>query len=288
MNEPSIGTRKRTMTENAKLAIYAVVAVVVGLVGFAVSGQFESIQATTPDPPVAGPGPETSTTINTTSTSLENRTTDPSAEVSTPTTSAGPAVFSVSVDTVDFGDDGTVDEIRIANVGGQAGQFTVSASTEVVILASGAGELAAGESIPFQIGLDRDTIEEGELEATVTVAWEGGEETVAIAASQVDNPIIHNPQASPSEVQVDGECAGGRTSVSARIRDTSEFTGLVRWSPDGGSTRETEMVSVGNEIYEAEIGPFTSVGVKEARIVATDTYGNAGGATVNINVTDCA
>ena len=197
-------------------------------------------------------------------------------------------MFTVSATEVAFGDDATTGGFEITNTGAQAGQFRVTTSSEVVLLSSDGGELGPGESMDFQVGLDRDAIEEGDFEATVTVAWTGGEQTISVTGSQIDNPVIHNPQASPSEVQVDGECVGGRTRVSARIRDTSEFTGVVRWSPDGGSTRETEMVPVGNEIFEAEIGPFTAVGVRDARIVATDTLGNAGGASVNITVTDCS
>jgi len=286
-NNPREGTSGgRGMTETAKLAIYGVVAVVVGLIGLAIASQFEPLQASSSDNPVAAP--EVVTTTTSTTAVVGSPTTSATAVSQSPTTQSGPAAFTVSVESVDFGDDATTGGFEITNTGGQTGAFTVTTSSEVVLLASGGGEVAPGETVEFPVGLDRDVIEEGELEATVTVAWDGGTHTIAITGSQVDNPIIHNPQASPSQVQVDGDCVGGRTTISARIRDTSEFTGVVRWSPDGGGSRETEMVHSGNEIYEAEIGPFTAVGSREARIVATDALGNAGGATVTVTVTDCA
>ena len=286
-NGTGTGLSGQGMTDTVKLVIYGVVAVVVGLIGLTISNQFEPLLATPSGGPVAAPDVETTTTTSTTA-AIGAATTSSTTAPSDPTTQAGPAVLTVSVAAVDFGDDATTGQFEITNSGGQPGQFTVTASSDVVLLASDGGEVAPGETVAFQVGFDRETVEEGELEATVTIAWDGGEHTVAITGSQIDNPVIHNPQASPSEVQVDGACVGGRTRVSARIRDTSEFTGVVRWSPDGGGSRETEMVSVGNEIYEAEIGPFTVVGSQEARIVATDTLGNAGGASVNINVTDCS
>lgn len=286
MDEESGLTEKKPLTEKAKLGAYGAVALVVGLIGIAISSQFDPLQASSPGGPVATP--EAVTTTTSTTVAAGDTTTPSGASTTSPTPQAGPATFSVSAEVVDFGDDATTGGFEITNSGSQAGQFTVTASSEVIMLASEGGELGPGESMEFQVGLDREVIEEGELEATVIVAWDGGEQTVAVIGSQFDNPIIHNPQASPSEVQVDGECVGGRTTVSARIRDTSEFISIVRWSPDGGGTRETEMVHAGNEIYEAEIGPFTAVGSREARIVATDTLGNAGGANVDITVTDCA
>lgn len=104
-----------------------------------------------------------------------------------------------------------------------------------------------------------------------------------------DLPIIHNPQASPASIEVSGDgCSNDQTTISARVRDTSPLESvLVRWSPDGGAQRETAMESVGNDMFEAVIGPFTTAQTAEARIVAFDDRGNAGGASATVTVVAC-
>jgi hypothetical protein len=47
------------------------------------------------------------------------------------------------------------------------------------------------------------------------------------------------------------------------------------------------MESVGNDMFEAVIGPFTTVQTAEARIVAFDDRGNAGGASASVTVNAC-
>jgi hypothetical protein len=47
------------------------------------------------------------------------------------------------------------------------------------------------------------------------------------------------------------------------------------------------MGPVGNDIFEGVIGPFVNPQTAAARIVATDQFGNAGGATVEVVVAAC-
>jgi hypothetical protein len=104
------------------------------------------------------------------------------------------------------------------------------------------------------------------------------------------SPILHNPQASPAQVEVSGnpDCLDTSTTVSVRIRDRSPLeTVVVRWSPDGGSNQETSMTEIGGDVFEAEIGPFTAVRSAEVRMVAIDELGNAGGATIQVPVVAC-
>jgi hypothetical protein len=113
---------------------------------------------------------------------------------------------------------------------------------------------------------------------------------IPVVGSHEDNPIIHNPQASPPSVQVSGaaECSNTQTTISARIRDSSPLESVVvRWSPNGGTATETPMNSVGNDMFEGVVGPFTTVHTAEVRIVAFDERGNAGGATTSVAVVAC-
>jgi hypothetical protein len=277
--------------EWVRLGIFAVVTVVLGLIGLAVAAQFEPLDPL-PTVPLAespDPGAETTTTATTTpgsasTTSTQNR--SGSTSTSPPST---PAALEVSTETIDFGADATVNQFEIANSGGSPGTWQVAASSEAIALSAGEGELGAGETATIDMSLDRGSIEEGDFAETVTVSWEGGQVEIEVVGSHEDLPIIHNPQASPASIEVSGEgCANDQTTISARVRDTSPLESVVvRWSPDGGAQRETAMESVGNDMYEAVIGPFTTVQTAEARIVAFDDRGNAGGASASVAVVAC-
>lgn len=275
--------------EWVRWGIFAIVTLVVTLIGFAVSARFEPLDPLPTVPAAENPDVIGSTT--TTSTPGDTSSTTGGSPGSTSTTVASaPASLQVSTETVDFGGDGTVNEFEITNSGGQPGAFRLGVSTEAIALSVGEGEVNGGETVTIQMSLDREEIEEGDIEETVTVSWDGGESEIAITGSHEANPILHNPQASPGSVEVSGDdaCTNTQTTVSVRVRDTSPLESVVvRWSPDGGAQRETEMSSVGNDMFEAGIGPFTTVQTAELRIVAFDDRGNAGGASATVSVVAC-
>lgn len=288
--------------ERMRIAVFAFVALVVGLIGFPVSGMFEPH-----DPPPANPGPVASAETTTT-TSIGQNTTQPGdtntiqrggttttqPDGSTTTTSsaaaATPASLSVDSETVDLGADGSTGQFEIANSGGRSTQWQAEASVDAIDLSTAQGELGGGESETVELSLDREAIEEGEVSESVTLVWDGGEIEIAVAAVHEDNPIIHDPLASPSSVEVSGdpECTNTETTVSARIRDTSPLeSAVVQWSPDGSAERETPMEDAGNDMFEAVVGPFTSEQSTTVRVVAFDERGNAGGATTSLSVVAC-
>lgn len=273
-----------------KLAIFAVVALVMGVIGIAVSAQFEPIEppptaaVSVPTPGVAG-NPTTTTSITQPSTT---------SRVGDSTTStvgeAAPASLAASTDTVDFGADATSEVFDLANSGQQPAGWAIESSTDAISVSIGSGEIAPGESLTIEVSLDRSLIEEGELSETLTVTWSGGEAVVTAVGTHEDNPVIHNPQASPSEVRVEGDssCSPTQTTISARIRDTSALESVVvRWSPDGSGSQESSMVPVGNDVFEGVIGPFSAAQAASVRVVAFDDRGNAGGATLTVNVIAC-
>lgn len=270
--------------------MFVVVTVVVGLIGFAVSARFDPL-----DPPsnAAPSGAITATTTTTTTTTVPSSATTTDGESTSTTVSSDttlPGSLSVSAESVDFGSDGIAGDFDIINDGGGPAGWSLESSIDAISLSSAEGETAGGESTAIDLSLNRDEIEEGELAETVTLTWEGGQIEIPVVATHEDNPIIHNPEASPSSVEVSGdeECTNTQTTVSARIRDTSPLESVVvRWSPDGGGEQETEMTAVGNDMFEAVIGPFTAERSATARIVAFDERGNAGGATTTVNVVAC-
>lgn len=268
---------------------FVAISLVLGLIGIAVAS------AVDPAPlpqrtPIAGSQPE----LNQSSTTTTEPGTTSSIEQSGPSTTvttapAEPGSIEVGSHSLDFGATATSGTLQITNPGGQPVAFEVSTGAEAIALKSGGGELAPGETIDFQVSLDRDEIGEGEISETITLSWPDGEIEIAVVGAHEDNPIIHNPQASPSTVQTngDGTCTPTTSVVTARIRDSSEFTAIVRWSPDGTTTRETAMTDTGNDIYSAEIGPFNAPPSAQPKIVATDVHGNAGGASVPLTVESC-
>ncbi len=273
------------------IVMFVVVTVVVGLIGFTVSARFEPL-----DPPSGGAGPgaiSVTTTTTTTTTAPESATTTDGESTTSTTVSSDttqPGSLSVSAESVDFGAEGIAGQFEIINDGGGPAGWSLESSSDAISLSSSEGETAGGESTAIDLSLNRDEIEEGELSEAVTLTWDGGQIEIAVAATHEDNPIIHNPQASPSSVEVSGdeECTNTQTTVSARIRDTSPLESVVvRWSPDGGGEQETEMTAVGNDMFEAVIGPFTVERSATARVVAFDERGNAGGANTTVNVVAC-
>jgi hypothetical protein len=284
----------RSNPEWMKLGVFAAVALVVGLIGLAVSAQFDPLEPVPTVPPAdatpAAAGESTTTTTTTPSTAdpgSESTTTTPAPTTTVP---AEPAALEVSSDTVDLGDESTVGEFDLTNTGGRPGEWTLVSSTDAIAVSAGSGEIGGGESVTIGLEVNRDEIEEGEISETLTITWSGAEIPVSIVGTNEANPIVHNPQASPSSVEVaqSPECTNNQSTISARIRDASPLDSVVaRWSPDGSSEQETPMDSVGNDMFEAVVGPFTSVHTATVRIVAFDDRGNAGGATTQVAVVAC-
>jgi hypothetical protein len=273
--------------EMKKIGLFVVVTVIVGLIGLAVSAQFEPLQVSPVVPEARAPVVSSTTT---TSIPGSSTSTDPGQDSTSSTAEPEPAAISVSTENVDFGEDGTGGEFELTNAGGQSGQWEITSSSDAVVLSAGSGELGPGESVTIELMLDRENIQEGDLEESLTVTLPGGQQEIAVTGSHEDIPVIHNPQATPPSVQVSGdsECTNNQTRISARVRDTSPLESVVaRWSPDGGPQRETAMESVGDDMFEVVVGPFTVVGTTEVRIVAFDERGNAGGASAQVAVTEC-
>lgn len=273
--------------EMRNVALFVAVTVIVGLIGLAVSAQFEPLQRS----PVI---PDTQTPIvsSTTTTSIPGSSTSAAqGQGSTSSTAeAEPAAITVSTDNVDFGEDGTGGEFELTNTGGQTGMWEITSSSDAVVLSAGSGELDPGASVTIELMLDRERVPEGDLEESLTITLPGGQHEIAITGLHEDNPVIHNPQATPPSVQVSGdsECTNTQTRISARVRDTSPLESVVaRWSPDGGSEREVAMEAVGEDMFEVVVGPFEVVGTTEVRIVAFDERGNAGGASAQVAVAEC-
>jgi hypothetical protein len=278
----------RNVTEWGLPGLFVAVTVVVGLIGILIAGHVDPLVH--PSTPTTTPAPSVSpTTIP--SSSAVSPTTIPSDG---PTASTAPALapgkIELSTDTVDFGADDIAAEFDMTNTGQQAADWTAVSSSEAIAFSAATGSLPPGETVTLRVSLDRSLIEEGELSETITIEWPDGEVVIDATGTKEDNPIIHNPQARPTAVSVNGgdECSPTQTTVSARIRDTSEIDSVVvRWSPDGVTSRETAMILVGNDMFEGVIGPFTAAQSATVRIVAFDVRGNAGGASVTVTVNAC-
>jgi hypothetical protein len=268
--------------------LFAAVTVVIGLIGILVAAQVEPLVH--PSTPTTALVPSVSpTTIP--SSSAVSPTTIPSDESTASTATAlTPGKIELSTETVDFGSEGIAAEFDMTNTGQQAADWTAVSSSEAIAFSAGTGSLPPGETVTLRVSLDRSLIDEGELSETITIEWPEGEAVVAATGTKEDNPIIHNPQAKPAEVSVNGgdACSPTQTTVSARVRDTSDIESVVvRWSPDGSASQETAMISVGNDMFEGVIGPFTTAQSASVRIVAFDVRGNAGGATITVPVNAC-
>lgn len=270
-----------------RLAGVGVVAVVLALIGFSVASRFQP--STGPGPVLAGGPTEATSTTTTTVAVVVPPTTQPSTGTQNTSTTAAaePANLSLAQEVLDFGAAEQSLQLQIThNAGGSAG-WELAADNPIVTLEPSSGTIDPGATATVSVSVDRSQIPEGEFEATITLSWPDGEASAGVLAAFEDNPIIHNPQVSPGTVQVGG-CAPGQTTISARVRDSSELDRVIaRWSSDGATIRETAMNPVGNDVYQGVIGPYERVGTDNVKVVAFDARGNAGGASVILTMAAC-
>lgn len=275
--------RKELSKPWAKIAGFGVVAIVVGLVGLNVSARFDPIDVP-PTIPIAAPPSTIGGSSTTTSSPLGSTTTDgPGSSTPTPPTSA--ADLTLDQTQIDFGDSDTVRSLQLTNNGGQPAIWDATSTGIGISVSPSSGTVDSGVSMSIEVVLDRATALEGDVTESVDVAWQTGALTVEVVGSNNQNPVLHNPGANPSTLQVNAgnSCGPTQSTVSLRVRDASPLSSVVlRW---GG--QETQMIDVGNEIWEGVVGPFSSVATETIRIVAFDEYGNAGGAALTIDVTPC-
>ncbi len=280
-DRPGAGSRRDWL----RLAAVGAVAIVLSLIGFGVASRFEPSGG--PAPPVAGDSTSTSSTPVT----ISPPTTSIVREETTSTTAQPqPGSLALSEESVDFGEDGESVELEVIHASGGATTWSIASGHPGVSVSPSDGELGSGESVAVSVSLDRTQIEEGEFEANVTLSWDGGSAEARVTAVHEDNPIIHNPTATPSSIVVDGggECSPTRTTISARVRDTSELEQVIaRWSPDGSGTVETPMSPIGGDVYEATVGPYSAAGTDSVKVVAFDTRDNAGGASISVTIAPC-
>lgn len=269
-----------------RLVAVGAVALVLSLIGFNIASRVEPSGVPSTSPMAAD---ETTTTTSPVTT-IGEPTTTAAANGTTHTSSAGePATLSLSTTQVDLGDSNSA-TVDVVHEGGGVALWSISSQHLGLSVDPAEGELGAGETETVGLSLDRSQIEEGEFETSLTLSWEGGETDVVVTAVHEDNPIIHNPKASPATVLVAGgsSCSPTSTTVSARVRDTSDLAEVVaRWSPDGSTIRETALSPVGEDIYEGVIGPYTIARTDEVRVIAFDVRDNAGGATILVTVASC-
>lgn len=263
-----------------QIAIFGVVALVLGLLGLVVSAQFEPLE-----PPLTIPIGSPSSTVSgvsstTTTSGFEAPTTIPGAGVTTTPPTAANLVLDQTQ--IDFGDSDSVRSVRLDNDGGQPATWDATSTTQTMLISPSSGTLGPGESITIDLSLDRSAAPEGDLSESVDIVWQAGSIGLGVVGSNNVNPVLHNPQVSPSALKVDG-CSPTQATVSVRVRDASPLSSVVvRWAG-----QETQMIDVGSEMWEGVIGPFGSAEQQTVRVVAFDEHGNAGGAAVTVDVTAC-
>lgn len=279
-------SQNTTRPEWLNLAAVGVVAVLLSALGWVIADRF---QPSSSPPQAAAPVDPTPTTVPASEEQLDTTTTAAAPEPSDSAPSSQLAVLEVAADEIDFGDASDSVELGIFNSGEETAEWWVETTGTGLAIFPSSGEMGPGESITVEVALDRSQIAEGEYLAELTFVWDDGRASLTAAAVHHDDPVIHNPQASPATVQVQaGEsCTPTRTRVTARVRDTSELDRvLVRWD-DGTGTVESVMSAAGNDLFEAWIGPFTEVGAVAAKVLAFDVLGNAGGVTIGLTVAPC-
>lgn len=236
--------------------------------------------------------PNTTTAKQTLTTIVSGPAATTSSSLSSSTTIGGAPAFIEPSDTIlEFGDTDTTHGLDLTNTGETPASWTILSANASLTASPSAGEIEAGEVESVSIVLDRQTLDEGELDATLTLTWDNSEQQIFVRGVHAENPIIIGPTATPSIVFSQGlsTCSPAKTTITVRVKDTSELAGvLVRWTSGGdGGTVEVLMTAVDEENYQAVIGPFTTIAPPNVKIVARDIHDNAGGAAVALVVAPC-
>lgn len=270
-----------------KLAVVAVVAVGLAAVGWSISDNFQAAPAGSP---IGSAEATTSTSSVPFVASSPTTTAFVAAAPTGSTVLASPASLELSQTQIDFGDASDAVDVEILNEGQGGTAWSVETTGSGLVVIPSNGELGPGASITVEVALDRSQIPEGEFSAELAVVWAEGRVDVQVSAFHNDNPLIHNPSATPATVVVAATgqaCSPTLTTVRARVRDTSDIEEVVvRWD-NGRGIVETGMDLSGEDMYEAQIGPFSATGSVAAKVVAFDVFGNAGGASTTITVNPC-
>ena len=269
-----------------KLTAVAVVAIVLAGLGTIIASNVAP--ASSPVGPVASEATTSTMTTTVTATTVPQPLAV-AADSSSTTVPTEPAEIEVSDTVVEFGDTGTTVNLELTNIGGTTSTWTIESSEPAISTSPTEGEIESGEVVEVSALLDRTVVAEGELGAILTVFWGDQEVQVFVQGVHADNPVIIAPKASPSTVvaQTGADCSPGKTTITVRVKDTSEIAEvIVRWS-NGASVVETTMTLSDVENYKAVIGPFVEVVSPNVKVVAKDVHDNAGGAAVPLSVVAC-
>lgn len=291
MSEQREGPSGAARPEWLPLGVVGLTAIVLSLIGFAVASRYEPSSDPFAAPSTTEAPTTTSPSADPTTTTVPVGTTGGATRATTTTDAGRPAKLTLSTDAIDFGLDRETIEVEIVNEGGRRAAWVIETGDPAVKVDPGEGEIGPGDRVAVRVSIDRSELAEGEFESSLELSWPDGDASADVTAVVQDNPIIHEPRVSPATIEVGGGggCSPTRTTVSARVRDTSELDRvIVRWSPDGTSTRETAMDPAGNDIYEGVIGPYEAVRTDSVKVVAFDVRGNAGGASVALSVVACS
>ena len=187
----------------------------------------------------------------------------------------------------DMGEEGSIAEFKVTNVGGSATEWQLSGGNPALSFGPSSGELGPAETVSIVVNLDREISEEGELGTELSLTWGDGDLDLFVQWMHNVNPIIIGPKASPSTVFAGGECTPSKTTVTVKVRETSELAEVyVRWS-DGSTTHETPMTQEDEEVWKAVIGPFPAAVDPNTKVTAIDIHENAGGAPFALTVAPC-
>ncbi|MFL6156138.1 MAG: sigma-70 family RNA polymerase sigma factor [Marmoricola sp.] len=197
-------------------------------------------------------------------------------------TSAAPGDITVSASAVDLGLRATSRTVQLNHSGGSPVAFTVSSDELWLSVSPASGTLPVGESLALTIRADRSKVPEGRSTGTVTVTWAGGSDTVRVAVTEQNRPVVGRPGAVRAP-----DCGHPTVPVRVSVSDQSRLA-VVRllWTgPNGsGSARMTRSGSR----WTAPMGPFDLGGTVTFHVVATDRFGNtASGPSGTVTATPC-
>ncbi|MDP9074962.1 MAG: hypothetical protein M3N98_12475, partial [Actinomycetota bacterium] len=239
----------------------------------AATGSGPGVVASTTTPPdtitiTTGPGSSTSA--------------GPSTTGLPTTTMLQPGHFVVGATKLDFGTTVPSLSLVVSNDGAGGLSFTASSPSSQVAVSPGSGTIDPSSSKTLTVTLDRNSAPPGPFSSTVAITSPTGTAIVAIAAVVDPGPTVSGELAVPAEIrQANGALClvptANASSVTARITAPVTINPgqvVLHWqsTPATGS----RPMSFNGSTATATLGPFSTTGLVDWWITATDAAGISG------------
>jgi RNA polymerase sigma factor (sigma-70 family) len=230
-----------------------------------------SMASPTSDAEVASSPPSTSVTSSPLTTAVAP-VSQPEATDLPPPPPAPPGRLELSSSSVDLGSDQPSATVTLRNTGGRPVDWQLIGDPGAFEWSSTAGTVDAGETAEVQVGIERDPLPEGALQASVAFAASTGPESALSVSAAVERP----PDVQVLRVIGSIACPWSVDPTVAAVVTDESMVSSVRLSWSGpGPVGAADMTSGGPDQWRGRLSMAQRAGAWTWTVTATDDRANA-------------